>query len=185
MGKLKVALLGLGNVGSGVYQILNANKSVIEKRSGYEIEVSKILVRDKNKPRPVEVDEDIVTTDINDILDDEEISIVVELMGGEEPAKSYILRTIEKKKHIVTANKLLMAKCGVEVFNKAKEVGAKRAEPIPWKPRDKIIVVALWESPTINEPIPNINNPIWKILLRPQISPARPPKSRKPPKVNE
>ncbi|CDM69132.1 Homoserine dehydrogenase [Clostridium bornimense] len=123
MGKLKVALLGLGNVGSGVYKILTANKAVIEKRSGYEIEVGKILVRDKNKPRPVDVDEDIVTTNIDDILNDDEISIVVELMGGEEPAKSYILRAIEKKKHVVTANKLLMAKCGVEVFNKAKEVG--------------------------------------------------------------
>lgn len=123
MEKLKIALLGLGNVGSGVYKILTTNKKIIEKRSGYEIEVAKILVRNKNKKRNVDVDSSLITTNFEDILNDDEISIVVELIGGENPAKDYILKSLEKKKHIVTANKLLMAKCGTEIFNKAQEIG--------------------------------------------------------------
>ena len=123
MEKLKIALLGLGNVGSGVYKILTTNKKIIEKRSGYEIEVAKILVRNKNKKRNVDVDSSLITTNFEDILNDDEISIVVELIGGENPAKDYILKSLEKKKHIVTANKLLMAKCGTEIFKKAQEIG--------------------------------------------------------------
>lgn len=123
MNKLKIALLGLGNVGSGVYKILTANKKIIEKRSGYAIEVTKILVRNKNKKRNVDVDNNLLTTNFEDILNDDSISIVVELIGGENPAKDYILKSLEKKKHVVTANKLLMAKCGTEIFKKAKEIG--------------------------------------------------------------
>ena len=73
MKKVKIALLGLGNVGRGVYIILHQNKEEIMKRSGYEIEISKILVRDLNKNRGVEVPENILTTDIEEILNDDSI----------------------------------------------------------------------------------------------------------------
>ena len=123
MKKVKIALLGLGNVGRGVYIILHQNKEEIMRRSGYEIEISKILVKDLNKNRGVEVSENILTTDFDDILNDDSIKLVVEVMGGIEPAKEYMLRSMEAKKHIVTANKMLLATEGDEVFEKAEEMG--------------------------------------------------------------
>ena len=123
MKKVKIALLGLGNVGRGVYIILHQNKEEIMKRSGYEIEISKILVRDLNKNRGVEVPENILTTDIEEILNDDSIKLVVEVMGGIEPAKEYMLRAMKAKKHIVTANKMLLATEGDAVFEMAEEMG--------------------------------------------------------------
>ena len=123
MKKIRIALLGLGNVGRGVWKILNSNKEEIMKRSGYEVEIGKILVRDKNKPRGIEVPDEIVTTDFNEILEDESIKIVVEVMGGIEPAREYMLKCMDKKKHIVTANKMLLATGGDELFEKADSVG--------------------------------------------------------------
>ncbi|MBE6070864.1 MAG: homoserine dehydrogenase [Clostridium butyricum] len=123
MKKVKIALLGLGNVGRGVWMILNANKEEIMKRSGYEVEIAKILVRDKNKKRSVEVPDEIVTTSFDEILEDDSIKIVVEVMGGMEPAKEYMLSCMDHKKHIVTANKMLIANAGDELFEKADEMG--------------------------------------------------------------
>ena len=87
MKKIKIALLGLGNVGRGVWMILNSNKEEVSKRCGYEVEIAKVLVRNKNKKRAVEVPEDIITTDFDEILNDDSIKIVVEVMGGMEPAR--------------------------------------------------------------------------------------------------
>jgi len=123
MKKVKIALLGLGNVGRGVWMILNSNKEEIMKRCGYEVEVVKVLVRDKNKPRGVEIPNELVTTDFNDILEDDSIKIVVEVMGGIEPAREYMIKCMDKKKHIVTANKMLLATGGDELFEKADEKG--------------------------------------------------------------
>lgn len=123
MKKVKIALLGLGNVGRGVWMILNSNREEIMKRCGYEVEVARVLVRDKNKPRGVEIPNELVTTDFNDILNDDNIKIVVEVMGGIEPARDYMIKCMEKKKHIVTANKMLLATGGDELFEKADEKG--------------------------------------------------------------
>ncbi|AWK52461.1 homoserine dehydrogenase [Clostridium beijerinckii] len=123
MKKVKIALLGLGNVGRGVWMILNSNKEEIMKRCGYEVEVTKVLVRDKNKPRGVEIPNEFVTTDFNEILEDDSIKIVVEVMGGIEPAREYMIKCMDKKKHIVTANKMLLATGGDELFEKADEEG--------------------------------------------------------------
>jgi len=125
MEKVKIALLGFGNVGQGVWKILNTNKREIMINCGYEVEVGKILVRDKNKPRAVEVPDSIVTTDINDILSDKDIKIVVELMGGSEPSKEYILSSLKAKKHVVTANKLLLATVGDELISTADAEGVQ------------------------------------------------------------
>lgn len=118
MKTVKIALLGLGNVGRGVWMILNSNKEEIMKRSGYKVEVAKVLVRNKNKVRDVEIPNDIVTTDFNEILNDDSIKIVVEVMGGIEPAREYMLKAMEKNKHIVTANKMLLATGGDELLKK-------------------------------------------------------------------
>ena len=123
MKKVKIALLGLGNVGRGVWMILNSNKEEIMKRCGYEVEVAKVLVRDKNKPRGVEIPNELVTTDFNEILEDDSIKIVVEVMGGIDPAREYMIKCMDKKKHIVTANKMLLATGGDELFEKADEEG--------------------------------------------------------------
>lgn len=123
MKKVKIALLGLGNVGRGVWIILNSNKEEIMKRCGYEVEVAKVLVRDKNKPRGVDIPDDLVTTNFNEILEDDSIKIVVEVMGGMEPAREYMLQCMSKKKHIVTANKMLLATGGDELFEKADDEG--------------------------------------------------------------
>ena len=123
MKKVKIALLGLGNVGRGVFIILQKNKEEIMKRSGYEIEIAKVLVRDINKSRGVDISDDKLTTNFEDILNDDSIKIVVEVMGGVEPAKEYMLKAMEAKKHIVTANKMLLATAGDEVFEKAEEMG--------------------------------------------------------------
>ncbi|WP_446897183.1 homoserine dehydrogenase [Clostridium sp. LBM24168] len=123
MKKIRIALMGLGNVGMGVWIILYSNKKEIMKRSGYEVEIAKILVKDKNKDRDVDVPDNVITTDINDILEDDSIKIVVEVMGGIEPAREYMLKCMDRKKHIVTANKMLIATDGDELFEKADNMG--------------------------------------------------------------
>lgn len=121
MNKVNIALLGLGNVGRGVWQILNTNKEEIRERSGYDVQISKILVRDPNKARSVEVPEEIITTNPEEIFDDESIKVVIEVIGGIDPAKDYMIRAMRSKKHVVTANKLAIATYGAELAKVAKE----------------------------------------------------------------
>ena len=121
--KVKIALLGLGNVGRGVWKILKENEEEIMKRSGCKVEIAKILVRNKNKDRGINVPDEIVTTDFNDILKDNSIKIVVEVMGGIEPAREYILESMKKKKHVVTANKMLLATDGDALYKNADKEG--------------------------------------------------------------
>lgn len=119
MKQVKVALLGLGNVGSGVWKILNLNKSEISKRCGFEIEIKKILVKNINKKRDLDVPNDILTDNFSDILNDDSIEIVIEVIGGASPALDYMLKAMKKKKHVVTANKLCIALHGDKLFNTA------------------------------------------------------------------
>lgn len=121
MNKVRIALLGLGNVGQGVCKILNTNRKEIMMKCGCEIEIAKVLVRDAGKARAVELPAGVITTDIRDILEDDGIRIVVELMGGAEPAREYMLRAMKSKKHVVTANKLVLATQGEELFRTADE----------------------------------------------------------------
>ncbi|OFI06999.1 homoserine dehydrogenase [Clostridium acetireducens DSM 10703] len=121
MSKVKIALLGMGNVGCGVLKVLSMNKKQITQRSGYEIEVGKVLVKNKDKDRNIEIDKEIITTNFDDILNDEDVKIIVELMGGIDPAREYIIKSMKKGKHIVTANKMLIATYGEELFEEAKK----------------------------------------------------------------
>lgn len=123
MGNVKIAILGLGTVGTGVCKIININKEEILKRSGYEIEVAKVLVRNKNKKRNIDISENLITTDPEEIFNNQEIKIVVELMGGIEPAKEYIIKALKNKKHVVTANKALISTYGDELLALAEEMG--------------------------------------------------------------
>lgn len=112
MNKLRIGIIGLGTVGSGVYKTL---------QNVEEVEVVKIGVKNINKPRPVEVSPNILTDNPFDIVNDPSIDVVVELIGGVEPAWEYISTAIKNGKHIVTANKELLAKKGEELFNLAEE----------------------------------------------------------------
>ncbi|BEU87652.1 homoserine dehydrogenase [Selenomonas sp. TAMA-11512] len=120
MKEIKIALLGSGTVGSGVLEVLKCNAEDIARRSGARILVEKVLIRDANKARP-HLSAYKTTTDIEDILKDDSISIVVELMGGVTPAKDYMLRALKAGKHVVTANKDVIAAHGEELFAAAKE----------------------------------------------------------------
>lgn len=111
--KIKIGLIGLGTVGSGVYKTL---------QNFDNIEIVKIAVRDKNKPRNIEgLDENIITDNAYEVVNDPQIQIVAELIGGIEPAFELIKTAIKNGKHIVTANKELLAKHGEELFNFAQE----------------------------------------------------------------
>ncbi len=119
---IKIGLLGFGTVGTGVVRILHDNASLIKQRSGTSIQIKKILVRDLHKARQFSVDAEI-TTDPQAVIRDPEISIVVELMGGEEPARTLMLEALTNGKHVVTANKDVMAKFGRELFAAAEKNG--------------------------------------------------------------
>lgn len=121
--KVKIALLGLGNVGRGVWKILDTNREEISERSGYDIEVAKILVRDKNKNRGFDVPEELLTTDPEEVFNDDSIRIIVEVMGGVDPARDYMMRAIKNKKHVVTANKFAIATVGDELIEESKKNG--------------------------------------------------------------
>lgn len=121
MNEIFLGLIGFGTIGTGVVKLLQNNKNLIEKRLGARLILKKIVDLDTTTPRQVSVSKDILTTDIKSILNDPDISIVIELMGGYEPARSFILEAIRKKKHIVTANKAMLATYGDEIFQVAEE----------------------------------------------------------------
>ncbi|NLC69075.1 MAG: homoserine dehydrogenase, partial [Clostridiaceae bacterium] len=121
MQEVNIGFLGFGNIGTGVYRVIETYGKSAFEREGFKPRVKKILVRDINKKRKIDVDKQLFTNDIKDIIDDPEISIVVEFMGGEEPAASYILEALRKKKTVVTANKEVMARRWVELENTARE----------------------------------------------------------------
>ncbi len=123
MRSIKVGLIGFGTVGSGVVKILQENGDVIEERLGTRLELKKIVDLDITSPRPVKVEPSLLSTNIDDILEDPDVGIVIELVGGIEPAKSFILRALKNKKHVVTANKALLAHHGNEIFRVAAENG--------------------------------------------------------------
>ncbi|MEW4982470.1 MAG: homoserine dehydrogenase [Cycloclasticus sp.] len=116
MNVVKIGLLGLGTVGGGTVNVLAKNGQEILRRTGCQVLVASASARDITRPRICETDDIQLTTNPHDIINDPEIQIVVELMGGEEPAKSLILEALAKGKHVVTANKALIANHGNELF---------------------------------------------------------------------
>ncbi len=118
---INIGLLGCGNVGSGTIKVLQDNQEAIRRKLGVELRVSRIAVAHLEKPRPDWVDRSLLTTDPAHILDDPDIQIVAETIGGLNPAKSYLLRAMANGKHIVTANKELLAKQGQDLLPIAAE----------------------------------------------------------------
>jgi homoserine dehydrogenase len=120
---IKVGMLGLGTVGTGVVRIVEGHQEDLKRQTGTGIVIEKVLVQDLSKSRSIAVDRDKLTNSPADIIENPEIDVVVEVMGGIEPTKSYILEAISRGKHIVTANKDLMALHGPEIMAKAAEKG--------------------------------------------------------------
>jgi homoserine dehydrogenase len=123
MKPIKVGLLGLGTVGGGTLTVLRRNQQEITRRAGREIQVAMAAVRDLKKAQKLSGDGLALTTNPFDVVDNPEIDIVVELIGGLSPAKELVMMAIEKGKHVVTANKHLIAKHGNEIFAAAQAKG--------------------------------------------------------------
>ncbi|GIW06241.1 MAG: homoserine dehydrogenase [Dehalococcoidia bacterium] len=121
--RLGIGLLGLGTVGSGVARILPAKGEALFGHLGASLAIRRVLVRDPAKPRSVPIDRACLTTNPADVLDDPEIDIVVEVIGGEDPALGFLQRAIANGKHVVTANKEVLAKHGPELLRAAAERG--------------------------------------------------------------
>jgi homoserine dehydrogenase len=118
---VRVGLLGLGNVGSGVARILARKADLYSRELGCPLELARVLVRDPQKERDFPVDASLLTTDAAEILEDPGIAVVIEVMGGEEPAHQYLREALAAGKYVVTANKEVMAKFGSELLALARD----------------------------------------------------------------
>lgn len=127
MKKVRIALLGCGTVGGGVLRLLSENRTHLAARVGAELEVAKVLVRDPSRVRVETCKPEWLTTDPESVFGDPSIDIVAEVMGGQEPAKSYIERALTQGKSVVSANKALLAAHGAGLLSKAAEAGVDLA----------------------------------------------------------
>src|SRR5690348_14635070 len=118
---LNVGLIGLGTVGSQVAERMLSRGPQLSRRAGVELCLKRVLVRDVAKRRAIEIAPDLLTTNPFDLLDDRAVEVLIEVAGGDEPMRSYIEQAIQAGKHIITANKVVMAKHGPELLDLAAE----------------------------------------------------------------
>jgi homoserine dehydrogenase len=123
MDMIKIGLIGLGTIGTGVAKTLLENTSLIEDRLGFSLSLKAIADLDITRDRGIQVPAGMLTTDAGQLINDPEIDIIVELIGGTEPARTFILSALKKGKHVVTANKALLASKGKELFDAAQTYG--------------------------------------------------------------
>jgi homoserine dehydrogenase len=122
---VNIGLIGFGTIGSGVVATLNQNIQLLESKVNKKVNLKRIVDLDITTDRGVEVKPGVLSTNVDDILEDDEIDIVIELVGGYQPALSFILRAMENGKHVVTANKALLAKHWQEITDSAQENGVR------------------------------------------------------------
>lgn len=118
---VKVGLLGLGTVGTGVASIITRHQKELQHQVGCPVEIKKVLVRDKQKLRESLIQDALLTEDPYEVIQDQEIDIIVEVIGGVEQTKDWLLAALNQKKHVVTANKDLMAIHGAQLLKSAVE----------------------------------------------------------------
>ena len=123
MKKIRIGLIGFGTVGKGVVKNILSNGELIARRTGIRLEIARIADIDLKRKRDVAIDPSLLTTDARQILEDDSVDIVVELIGGIHPAKEYILSALQRRKHVVTANKAVISKHGPEIFEAASRNG--------------------------------------------------------------
>lgn len=120
---VNIAIVGMGVVGSATVEMLRKGRTAIRKRFGINLNISRICVKDLKKSRSVKLPENTLTDDLSDVMDDPEIDIVVELVGGTDAARKLALEALKGGKHIVTANKVLISKYWRELFGTARDNG--------------------------------------------------------------
>ena len=125
MRKIKIGLLGLGQIGSGVYRILTRKKSLLQKKSGVSFEIEKIAVKRPGRKRAVSVPASLLTRDALGLVKNGRADCVIELVGGVRPAKDFVLAALKSGKDVITANKALLAECGEEIFKTAARHGRR------------------------------------------------------------
>lgn len=125
MEEIKIGLLGFGTIGAGVVKLLTKNGLLIEEKLGARLTLKKIADLDITTDRGVVVPPGVLTTKVEEVLSDPAIAVVIELIGGYEPARSFVLKAIENGKHIVTANKALLAVHGTEIYAAAARNGVE------------------------------------------------------------
>ena len=123
MKEINLGLIGFGTIGAGVAKILTDNREIIQKRLGATVCLTKIADIDIETDRGIHIDKGVLTTSVDDILENPDIDIVIELIGGYDPARAFILKALNNKKHVVTANKALLAKHADEIFTLVEEKG--------------------------------------------------------------
>jgi len=123
MKPINVGLLGIGTVGGGTFAVLKRNQEEIARRAGRGIVIKIIAAREVDKARRIAGDDTLITADANDVVTHPDVSIVIELIGGLTTARELILKAIENGKHVVTANKALLASYGTEIFAAAQKKG--------------------------------------------------------------
>lgn len=123
MKKINIGLIGFGTVGTGVVKAFAARGAFIRKKRGLRVEIARIADKDLKRRRDVKVSKKKLTKNVNKILRDPNIDIVVELIGGIHPAKEYVIKALKGGKHVVTANKALLADSGKEIFRIARRYG--------------------------------------------------------------
>lgn len=123
MNSVNIGLIGAGTIGCGVYKTISENTDVIEKRTGIKLSVKKVADLDIKRKRPVRIPKKLFTTDAYELINDESISIIIELIGGTTAARELVLGAIRSGKNVVTANKALLAHHGDEIFREAAANG--------------------------------------------------------------
>lgn len=121
MKKIRIGIIGLGTVGTGVVRILRKNSKIIQERLGAALVIKKIADLDLKRDRGISIPRGLLTTNAEEIIADPAIDVVVELIGGHEPAKTFLIDAMAQGKHVVTANKALLASRGIELLHKARQ----------------------------------------------------------------
>lgn len=119
--KIKIGMVGFGTVGSGVCKILKSHKALLSQRVGVQLDISKVVVKNKRKKRLISLPKGVLTTDLEAVFRDPEINLIVEVMGPVRESRRLVLRAIKAGKHVVTANKALLALHGKEIFSAARK----------------------------------------------------------------
>jgi len=161
---VRIGLLGCGNVGAPLVALVDAQHDAIAARTGLQLAVTRIAVRDLAKPRPAGIDPALLTDDARAVVEDPEVDLVVELIGGVDPARDLMLGALKAGKPVVTGNKELLATAGAELFAAAEEAQvdllfeAAVAGGIP-------IIRPLRES-LVGEPITRVMGADYEHMLR-------------------
>ncbi|HPV50358.1 MAG TPA: homoserine dehydrogenase, partial [Smithellaceae bacterium] len=123
MKNISIGLIGMGNIGTGVVKLLRQNEKLIAQRLGAKLVLKKIADINLKSARELKLPEAMLTLNASEIIEDPEISIVIELVGGYEPARTFVLEAIKNGKHVITANKAMLATYGNQIFAAAQKKG--------------------------------------------------------------